>query len=88
MLSTIRKHNYQIALGSVYPFDSHIPSSRFATRHILWNARPGSIILLHDYGLRGERTILALSVILPELNRRGFRTVTLSELLEFQPEDP
>jgi peptidoglycan/xylan/chitin deacetylase (PgdA/CDA1 family) len=82
MLSIIHQHGYRCALGSVYPFDPQIPSSWFASRYILRNIRPGSIIVLHDYGARGERTASALATILPELHRRGFRVVTLSELLE------
>ena len=82
MLSILHKHGYRCALGSVYPFDPQIPSSWFAARYVLRNIRPGSIIVLHDYGARGERTASTLATILPELNRRGFRVVTLSELLE------
>ena len=82
MLSILDKHGYECALGSVYPFDPQIPSSWFATRYILSNVRPGSIIVLHDYGGRGERAAVALATILPELNRRGFRVVTLSELVD------
>ena len=82
MLSILHEHGYRCALGSVYPFDPQIPSAWFASRYILRNVRPGSIIVLHDYGARGERTASALATILPELNRRGFRVVTLSELLD------
>ena len=85
MLSILQKHGYRCVLGSVYPFDPQLPSAQFAARYVLWNARPGSIIVLHDNGARGERTALALAEILPELNRRGFRVVTLSELLASGP---
>jgi peptidoglycan/xylan/chitin deacetylase (PgdA/CDA1 family) len=82
MLSILDKHGYRCALGSVYPFDPQIPSAWFATHYVLQNVRPGSIIVLHDCGARGERTAAVLATILPELHRRGFRVVTLSELLE------
>jgi len=82
MLAILRKHDYRCALGSVYPFDPQIPSSWFAAHYVLWNVKPGSIIVLHDYEARGERTVSALATILPELDRRGFRVVTLSELLD------
>jgi len=81
MLSIIHKHGYRCALGSVYPFDPQIPSSWFIKRHVLRGVKPGSIIVLHDHGSRGERTIAVLREILPELRRRGFRVVTLSELV-------
>lgn len=80
MLATARQYNYQAALGSVYPFDPQIPSAWFATQHILWNIKPGAVIILHDHGSRGERTAEVLAAILPELQKRGFRVVTLSEL--------
>jgi polysaccharide deacetylase 2 family uncharacterized protein YibQ len=56
-------------------------------RHLLRRVLPGSIIVLHDGGARGERTIAVLGAILPEFKRRGFRVVTLSELwLSSDPE--
>jgi len=82
MLSILHKHGYRCVVGSVYPFDPHLPSSWFATRYVLRHVRPGSIIILHDHRARGERTAVALAEILPELNRRGFRVVTLSTLLD------
>jgi peptidoglycan-N-acetylglucosamine deacetylase len=36
--------------------------------------------LLHDGGARGWRTARTLRTVLPELRRRGYRVVTLSEL--------
>ncbi len=80
MLTTVERANYQTALGSIYPFDSHIPSPWFASRYILWQARPGSVIVLHDNGPRGQRTYETLSSVLPELTERGFEIRTLSEL--------
>jgi peptidoglycan/xylan/chitin deacetylase (PgdA/CDA1 family) len=82
MLTTLEKHRYRIALGSVYAFDPQIPSVWVASRYIEWAAEPGSIVILHDGGSRGERTRITLDVVLPELSRRGLRVVTLSELFE------
>ena len=80
MLTTLQRYGYHCALGSVYPFDPQIPSAGFATRYVLWNVHPGAVIVLHDHGTRGERTVAVLETVLPELARRGFRVVTLSEL--------
>ena len=82
MLAVTRKHNYQTVLGSIYPFDPHIPSSWFATHHILAKIKPGAIIILHDNGVRGQRTVATLAKILPELQQQGYQVVTLSELLK------
>ena len=80
MLAIAQRRHYRAALGSVYPFDPQIPSTWFAARHILWNVKPGAVIILHDHGRRGERTAEVLATVLPELQRRGLRVVTLSEL--------
>jgi peptidoglycan/xylan/chitin deacetylase (PgdA/CDA1 family) len=87
MVEVAKKHNYSIALGSVWSYDTHIPSSNFASWFILNNVRPGSIIVLHDSGkegMRGKRTVATLSKILPKLENRGYRFVTLSELKSYQ----
>lgn len=80
MLDAMERAGYRCALGSVYPYDAHVPSSRFASAYVLSNARPGAVIVLHDRGARGRRTAATLRRVLPELARRGYRVVTLSEL--------
>lgn len=84
MLSVIHEHGYTCALGSVYPFDPHIGSSWFITRYILSKIQPGSVIVLHDYESRGARTAAALDAVLPELTSRGYKVVTLTELVDSQ----
>jgi len=81
MLDALEAQGYRCALGSVYPFDAQIPSSSLPARLVLWAAQPGSVIVLHEGGERGERTLEALETVLPELARRGLRVVTLSHLV-------
>ena len=81
MIDVMQRHGYRCALGSVYPFDAAIPSVSWATRYILRNVRPGAIVVLHDGGSRGRRTARVLAGVLPELRRRGYRVVSLSELV-------
>ncbi len=83
MMQIATKHHYRVALGSIWSYDTNISFAGFSTWFILHNLRPGAIIVLHDAGRngnRGNRTIVTLNKILPELNRRGYRVVTLSEL--------
>jgi peptidoglycan-N-acetylglucosamine deacetylase len=80
MIEVMQRHGYRCALGSVYPFDATIPSVPWAARYILRNAKPGAIVVLHDGGSRGQRTVRILAEVLPELRRRGYRVVSLSEL--------
>ncbi len=81
MLNIMSGHGYRCALASVYPYDPHIPFTGYIVWQVLRNTRPGAVIALHDGGARGRRTLLALERILPELGHRGFRVVTLSELV-------
>lgn len=74
------EYDYRCALGSVYPFDPLIPSTIFATVFITINIKPGSIVVLHDRGNRGKRTVKTLTQILPKLYDRGYKFVTLTEL--------
>jgi peptidoglycan/xylan/chitin deacetylase (PgdA/CDA1 family) len=80
MLNITEQAGYKTVLGSIYPFDSHIPSPWFASRFILSQAKPGAVIVLHDVGPRGERTVQTLSIVLPKLIERGYRIETLSGL--------
>ncbi|WP_019121705.1 polysaccharide deacetylase family protein [Brevibacillus massiliensis] len=51
---------------------------------VLNNARKGDIVLFHDHGGKREQTIKALEQILPELTRRGYSFVTVSDLLQLR----
>lgn len=82
MVKTCCDQGYRLALGSLFPFDTLIPSSRFARWFILSFIQPGDILVLHDAGVWGERTIVTLKHVLPELQRRGYRVLTLSALAD------
>ncbi|MGD2027608.1 MAG: chitin deacetylase family protein [Anaerolineales bacterium] len=81
MLKIIKKYDYQLALGSVYPYDPQIGLAWYSAKFVLWKAKPGAVIVLHDHEGRGKRTIEALKIILPELAERGYQVVTLSDLV-------
>lgn len=80
MVKTAQAYNYQVALGSVWSYDTHLVSSRFASWFILTNTKAGSIIVLHDGKKRGINTVKTLQTIIPWLQQKGYRFVTLSEL--------
>jgi peptidoglycan/xylan/chitin deacetylase (PgdA/CDA1 family) len=80
MLRVFAQHEYRCALGSVYPFDPQLPFARYGASVVLREVRPGAVIILHDGGYKGRNTEKVLRRILPELTRRGYRIVTLSEL--------
>ncbi|MCT4594282.1 MAG: polysaccharide deacetylase family protein [Anaeromicrobium sp.] len=53
---------------------------------VLNKTKNGDIILLHDYVEGKCHTIEALEIILPELKKKGFEFLTVSELLNLQEE--
>jgi peptidoglycan/xylan/chitin deacetylase (PgdA/CDA1 family) len=59
--------------------DHHVPKARMQA-HVIGSAQPGSIVLMHDGG-HHPQTPLALPRIIEGLHERGFRLVTVSELL-------
>lgn len=60
------------------------PGVKKITDKVLKNARNGDIVLFHDYGGKRDQTVEALRQILPELQRRGYKFVTVSELMKLQ----
>ncbi|KAJ6031632.1 CAZyme family CE4 [Penicillium herquei] len=78
MRRLVQSLGYRLVLGDVYPHDPQVPFPGLNAKHILSMVRPGSIIVCHD---RREWTLPMLQVVLPELRRRGYRVVTISELL-------
>ncbi|KAJ5314814.1 uncharacterized protein N7443_001698 [Penicillium atrosanguineum] len=79
MRRLVTKLGYRLVLGDVYPHDPQVPFARLNARHILNMVKPGSIIICHD---RREWTLPMLQEVLPELKRRGYRVLTVSELLK------
>jgi peptidoglycan/xylan/chitin deacetylase (PgdA/CDA1 family) len=55
---------------------------RYVARTVLRNVRPGSIVLMHE---NQPETPRALARILPQLRARGFKFVTVPELLALDP---
>jgi peptidoglycan/xylan/chitin deacetylase (PgdA/CDA1 family) len=80
-------------LRSVDPADWNESDADLIAKRILAGIRPGSIVCLHDalpprepMGLpTREPTVAALARVVPELARRGFRCVTVMELLAWNP---
>ncbi len=58
--------------------DWALPPAKLVVEHVLAHAQPGGVILLHNGTLN---TVQALPRIIAELRRRGYRLVTLSQLI-------
>lgn len=80
MLEQIRPYRYRCVVGSIYPYDAQFHSVEFATGYILGNVQPGAIIVLHDGDCERQGTVEILRRIVPALQKRGYRFVTLTAL--------
>ncbi len=69
---------FRLVLGSIYPHDAQISYWWLNAAHILSMLQPGGIIICHD---RRSWTLPMLRKVLPEAKRRGYRLVTVTELL-------
>lgn len=78
-----KKTGYKVILWSWHQDteDWNTPGVKKIVNKVLNNARNGDIVLFHDYVEGKSQTIEALKQILPELKNRGFRFVTVSELM-------
>ena len=61
--------------------DWQLPGAGAIYSRVVSSARAGSIVLMHDGGGNRGQTVAALPGIVDELQRRGFRLVTVSKLL-------
>ncbi len=79
VIAAAESQGLRVVLGDVYPMDYNLPFPRFHAWYVGRNARPGSIILLHDRPDPGPGPAATLARILPGLTQR-LRVTTLSEL--------
>jgi peptidoglycan/xylan/chitin deacetylase (PgdA/CDA1 family) len=84
MLRQLNAAGYRLALGSLFPLDTFHPPGWFLRRFLLLHAQPGAVIVLHDRPDTLPATLATLQRVVPLLQRRGYRFVTLDGLV--QPE--
>ena len=79
------KHHYLTVMWSWHQdtMDWSNPGTQKIIRTVLNNIQKGDIILFHDFGGNRSQTVRALQEILPALIERGYRFVTVSELLQY-----
>lgn len=84
-LGILRARRMLLVLWSVDSKDYTRPGAARIAYVALSGARPGAIILMHDGGGNRSETVAALPRIIRGLRRRGFRLVTISQLLADDP---
>ncbi len=86
MIDAIVKEGYKVVMWSWHldTFDWKSPGERKIINTVLKGAKPGSVVLFHDGGGNREQTVKAMKKIIPELEKQGYKFVTISELIEIQ----
>jgi peptidoglycan/xylan/chitin deacetylase (PgdA/CDA1 family) len=85
VVSTARSLGLATVLWNVDPSDYTLPGTATIVRRVLEQVRPGSIIISHDGGGPRGQTLAAYPTIISSLRARGYRIVTIPQLLGFRP---
>lgn len=86
MVQMLKKNNFTVVTWTVSPNDWERISADVVAKRVLSGTHSGAIILLHDgletkSNFQKENTIQALPVIISELKSRGYRFVTVPQLM-------
>jgi peptidoglycan/xylan/chitin deacetylase (PgdA/CDA1 family) len=85
VLSSARSLGLATVIWNVDPRDWALPGTAAIERGVLSQVQPGSIIISHDGGGPRGQTLAAYPRIIAALRARGYRIVTIPELLGFRP---
>lgn len=69
----------------VDPADWSRPGVSVIVQRVLSAVHPGAIVIMHDGGGLRDQTVAALQTIVPTLIQRGYRLVTVPQLLGLKP---
>ena len=83
-----RREGDHIILWSVGVEHHDARTARSMAARALRLVRPGGILLMHDGGGNRETTVQALPLILEGLRKRGYRCVTVPQLLHIRGDAP
>jgi peptidoglycan-N-acetylglucosamine deacetylase len=85
-LKELRRHRMLMVLWSVTSRDWTSPGEDAIVAKVIREVRPGGIVLLHDFGgLTREPTLRAVPRIVRALRRKGYRFVTVPEMMKKAP---
>jgi len=77
----VRQNHERVIMWTITVEHSAAPTPQLMAQRINRLTKPGYIILMHDGRLNRTRTVEALPIIIHDLKARGFRFVTVSQLM-------
>jgi peptidoglycan/xylan/chitin deacetylase (PgdA/CDA1 family) len=84
-LGILKRQHLLMTLWDVDTEDYKLPGTPAIVQTVLSQAKPGSIVLMHDGGGDRSQTLAAVPQIIKGLRARGFRLVTVPELVFSDP---
>jgi len=84
-VALLKHYRMLMILWTVDTSDYQLPGTQAIVQRALSGAKPGAIILLHDAGGDRSETVAAIPKIVRGLRARGYRLVTVPELLLDNP---
>ncbi len=86
LIDAVVKEGYKVVMWSWHmdTLDWKNPGVNKIVDIVLNGMKPGNVVLFHDGGGNREQTVKALKKIMPELEKQGYKFVTISELIELQ----
>ncbi len=79
-----KSKDYTVIMWSADSIDYALPSPPVLVNRVVRQASPGGIVLLHDGGGPRKNTVAALPTMISKLKKKGYRFVTIPELLEHE----
>lgn len=80
MVKIAHEMGYRCCLGSIYPFDNKLRKPGWIKSTVMDRIFPGAIIVLHEGGPERDYIVPLLAELVPELQAKGYRFLTLSEI--------
>ncbi len=84
-LALLKRYRMLMVLWTVDTNDYREPGVAAIVGSVARSAAPGAIILLHDAGGNRSETVAALPIIIRNLRRKGYKLVTVPQLLLDNP---
>lgn len=84
MAAQAKSEKHAVILWSVDSEDWKQPSAATIAKTVMREVYPGGIILMHDGGGNRSHTVAALKIIIPQLKAKGYKFVTVPQLLEMR----
>ena len=84
-MSLLQRFHMLMILWTVDTSDWQRPGVQAIVHSVVAGARPGAIVLMHDAGGDRSETVAALPTIIKDLRQRGYRLVTVPQLIVDNP---